>query len=131
VTEVFTDTSAFLALLDAADTCHRRAATAVRRLRSRQASLVTTSYVLVETCALLDNRLGREGVRRFHDEFEPLLDVVWVTKAEHDAGMDLLSQRKRRVSLVDAVSFCVARQRGIEEAFAYDRDFKEEGFVLV
>ncbi len=131
MTEVFADTSAFLALLNAADSHHRRAATAIRKLRSRQVSLVTTSYVLVETCALIDNRLGTVEVRRFHNEFEPLLDVVWVTRTEHDAGMDLLSRRKRRVSLVDAVSFFVARRRGIGEAFAYDRDFAEEGFDLV
>jgi predicted nucleic acid-binding protein len=34
-------------------------------------------------------------------------------------------------SLVDAVSFAVMRERGIAEAFAFDRHFLIAGFTLV
>jgi predicted nucleic acid-binding protein len=39
-------------------------------------------------------------------------------------------QGKRRVSLVDQVSFLVMRRRGARTAMAFDRDFEEEGFKL-
>jgi predicted nucleic acid-binding protein len=43
----------------------------------------------------------------------------------------LLVRQKRLLSLVDAVSFVVMRQRRIAEAFAFDPHFEEENFSLV
>jgi len=54
---------------------------------------------------------------------------VWVDETLHNAGLDLLvDRRKRLLSLVDAVSFIVMRQRGVAEAFAIDPHFDQEGF---
>jgi predicted nucleic acid-binding protein len=132
VSAVFADTSAFLALLDTGDRSHLAAGRAFGTLRTRQAALVTTSYVLVETYALLGRRFGLDAVRRFRADFAPLLEVTWVDLALHDAGLDLqLSQRRRRLSLVDAVSFVVMRQRKLSLAFAFDPDFEHEGFALL
>jgi predicted nucleic acid-binding protein len=58
--------------------------------------------------------------------------VVWVDAALHEAGLDLLlERRKRRLSLVDAVSFVTMRQKSLVEAFAFDPHFEQEGFSLV
>jgi predicted nucleic acid-binding protein len=46
---VFTDTSGLLALLNPEDDNHARAKAAFASLRVRRASLVSTSFVLVET----------------------------------------------------------------------------------
>jgi predicted nucleic acid-binding protein len=54
VNAVFADTSGLLALFNAKDENHARAAGAFATLRARQASLVSTSFVLVETYALVD-----------------------------------------------------------------------------
>jgi predicted nucleic acid-binding protein len=124
---VFIDTSAFLALLIVNDARHREAVRAFRGLRERRAPLVTTSYVLVETCALLDRRVGRGATRRFREDFEPLLDVVWVERAHHEPGLDLLLESSRGLGLVNAVSFTVAKSLGVVEAFAYDRNFTDAG----
>ena len=129
---VFADTSALLALLDAKDQNHARAERAFATLRGRRASLASTSFVLVETYTLVGRRLGLDAVRSFRADFAPLLDVVWVDAALHDAGLDLLLERRRRLlSLVDAVSFVTMRQKRIDEAFAFDPDFEQEGFSLV
>ena len=129
---VFGDTSAFLALLNAADTNHERAKRAFVTLGVRRAPLVSTSYVLVETYALVGRRLGVEAVGSFRADFAPLIDVVWVDEALHDAGMDLLLDRRTRLlSLVDAVSFVTMRKVDVEEAFAFDPHFEQEGFSLV
>ncbi len=129
---VFADTSAFLALLNAADENHERASRAFATLRTRKAPLVSTSYVLVETYALLGRRLGLDAVRSFRADLAPLVDVVWVDETLHDAGLDLLLERKRRLlSLVDAVSFITMRQGDVTEAFAFDPHFGQEGFSLV
>jgi len=131
VNRVFLDTSAVLALLNPGDKGHRAAKRAFGNIRARRAALLTTSYVLVETYALLARRLGLEAVEAFRTDFEPLLDVVWVDADLHAAGLDLLLRRKaRKLSLVDAVSFLVIRGERIDEVFARDAHFRREGFPL-
>lgn len=132
MTAVFADTSALLALLNDKDEHHAAAARAFRKLQARRSPLLTTSTVLVETYALLGRRLGVDAVRAFRTDFAPLLEVVWVDQTLHEAGLDLLlKQRRRQLSLVDAVSFVVMTQRRLDEAFAFDPHFEQEGFSLV
>jgi len=129
---VFVDTSALLALLNAADRYHARAASAFRSLRIRQDSLLSTSYVLVETYALAAHRFGLDAVQSFRADFAPLMDIVWVDEALHNAGLDLLAEkRKRTLSLADAVSFVTMRQRDIAAAFSFDSQFEQEGFSII
>lgn len=129
---VFGDTSAFVALLNQTDENHDRADRAFATLRARKAPIVSTSYVLVETYALVGRRLGLDAVRSFRADFAPLIDVVWVDETLHDAGLDLLlGRRKRLLSLVDAVSFATMRQANVSEAFAFDPHFEQEGFSIV
>jgi uncharacterized protein len=132
VNPVFADTSGLFALLNMKDENHTRAGRVFAHLRTRQAPLVSTSFVLVETYALVARRLGLEAVRSFRTDFAPLIAVVWVDEALHNAGLDLLlDRRKRLLSLVDAVSFITMRQRNVAEAFAFDPHFEQEGFSLV
>ncbi len=129
---VFVDTSAILALLVASDEVHALARAAFTRLSSRQAPLLTTSYVLVETYALLSRRLGIAAVSSFRADFAPLLRVVWVEETLHERALDeFLKRSSKTLSLVDVTSFLVMRERSIDEAFAYDRHFDREGFSRV
>ena len=128
---VFIDTSAIIALLVPTDAAHDRAARAFDRLRTRESVLVTTSYNLVETYALLDRRFGRESTATFRSEFAPLLQVLWVDGDLHERGLDLMLERPTGVSLVDAVSFVCIRQHRIDEVFAFDRHFEIEGFLIL
>lgn len=132
MSRVFVDTSGLFALLVASDANHSKAKRAFRGLEATQATLVTSSYVLVESYALLLHRIGLEAVRAVREDFAPLLDVVWVDAELHEGGMDLLLERgSRRVSLVDAVSFLLMKSRHIDEAFTYDRHFEREGFTII
>lgn len=129
---VFADTSGLLALLNPKDENHARAKGAFGTLRARQASLVSTSFVLVETYALIGRRLGLDALRAFRTDFAPLIEVVWVDDALHNAGLDLLLDRRRRLlSLVDAISFVTMRQGHVADAFAFDPHFEQEGFSIV
>jgi predicted nucleic acid-binding protein len=131
VSRVFVDTSALLALLNPDDEMHSQARQAFQALRQREAALLTTSYVLVETYALVSRRFGLEAARTFRRDLAPLLDVEWIDASIHEEALDLLLGRSRRaLSLVDATSFVVMRTRKIDEAFAFDRHFEEEGFTI-
>jgi len=132
VSRVYVDTSALFALLVKNDANHTRARAAFEKLRTREATLVCSSYVLVEFYALLGRRVGLAAVTAFREDFAPLLKVVWVDAALHDDGLNLLLDRGREdLSLVDAVSFLVARRQAVEQVFAYDEDFQREGFTAV
>jgi predicted nucleic acid-binding protein len=114
------------------DEHHTHAKRAFAVLQSRKAPLLSTSFVLVEACALLGRRLGADAVRDFRADVAPLIDIVWGDEALHNAGLDLLlARRKRLLSLVNAVSFVTMRQRKVDEAFAFGPHFEQEGFSLV
>ena len=75
---VFVDTSALLAVLDAGDLFHPQASAAWRRLIEDDEDLVSTNYVLVETFALSQRRLGMDAVRTLDQDIVPMLDVFWL-----------------------------------------------------
>ncbi len=126
---VFVDTSAFLAVLNADDSNHTAAKAIWESLLISRASLFTTSYVLVETYALIQHRLGMEAVRTFHEDIEPLLKIEWIDAPSHSLGMSVvLAVNRKRLSFVDTVSFVVMRKLGIKKAFAFDQHFVEQGF---
>jgi len=126
---VFLDTSALLAVLDADDQFHPRARRAWADLINRAEDLVCTNYILVETFALAQHRLGLEAVRSLVEDILPLLRVHWIGEAEHGAGVAaLLTAGRRQLSLVDCTSFIVMRQLRLRTAFAFDSDFATQGF---
>lgn len=129
---VFVDTSAFYALLDRDDDNHEKARTAWAEIVDAGDLTVTDSYVLVETVALLQSRLGLEAVRGFEEAIVPVLQVEYVTADLHRLGMAaLLIASRRRLSLVDCVSFEIMRRNGISTSFTFDGHFKEQGFRVI
>jgi predicted nucleic acid-binding protein len=131
VSRVFADTSALLALVVGSDDAHEEAREGFGRLRTERASLVTSSYILVETYALLQNRIGIGAVRVFREAFAPLLDVLWVDETIHERALDeVVGRNARKLSLVDATSLALMRANKVERAFAFDAHFREEGYTL-
>ncbi|MBI4886586.1 MAG: type II toxin-antitoxin system VapC family toxin [Acidobacteria bacterium] len=128
----FVDTSAFLAVLDADDAQHTRASRVWSDLVRGEDDLLTTSYVLVETSALVQARLGLGATRLLNDDVVPILRVAWVDEGLHRAAMTaLLTAQRRDLSLVDCVSFEAMRRLGAERAFAFDRHFRQQGFTTI
>jgi len=129
----FVDTSAFLAICKFEDERHEQAAAAWKQLALDQEIIVTTNYVVVETTALLHSRYGVDAVRVFVESILPIVLVEWIGIDIHASALNvvLASSGKRSPSLVDCVSFEIIRKSGIDRAFAYDRHFEEQGFVLL
>jgi predicted nucleic acid-binding protein len=126
----FVDTSALLAVMDKDDAFHKEAKAVWERLTEQQATLVATNYVVLETVALLQHRIGVPAVRRFHDDILPILTIDWISSGQHTQGMAaLLAADRRNLSLVDCVSFDAMRKRGLRQAFAFDKHFEEQGFA--
>ncbi len=121
------DTSALIALVSPIDRFHPRAVAAFQQVTLRRSHLIATSYVLLESHALLDRRFGRERAGAFEQGLVPLFEVLWVDERLHLAGLELWRASTRRLSLVDAVSLAAMRQHALAEVWTYDRDFDEQG----
>ena len=131
MTRVFVDTSALLACLVAGDVKHREARDGLATLAAGDAVLVTSSYVLAETYAIVQRRLGPRWVREVRAAYEPLFEVTWIDRELHEDALDrLLAEDRRALSMVDASSFAVMRRLGLHEAFAFDPHFTDAGFAL-
>lgn len=127
---VFLDTSGIYAVFDRDDANHSKARAAWVGWLRAGAVLLTNNYVLVETAALLQHRLGVAAVRALDEEVTPLLQVDWVTAERHRAGMDaVLAAARKKLSLVDCVGFQTMRARGVRTAFCFDAHFRERGFT--
>jgi len=130
---VFIDSSAIYAYLARDDQNHTRSLATFKDLVTQGVDLLTTNYVLLETTALVQKRLGLDAVRTFQREFAPMVRRVdWVSEHDHLGAMEaLLLAGRRKLSLVDCVSFQYMRKFGLTTAFTFDDHFREQGFTVV
>ena len=128
---VFGDTSALYPLLVNTETAHESVRAAFARLLATAQPIWITSFVLVETMALLQHRIGLDAARDFDEEIVPSLSVYWVDDDLYRRGTDRLwKEDRRQLSLVDCVSFEFMKLKGVTIAFAIDPHFREAGFKL-
>lgn len=128
---VYVDTSGLLAVMDSGDQFHEQAKAEWVRLLESGEGLVCSSYVLLETNALVQHRLGMDAVRALHEDVFPVLMVDWTDEDVHREAMSaLLVANRKDLSLVDCSSFITMRRLGLRVAFAFDRHFAEQGFGL-
>ena len=129
---VFVDTSALLAVIDRSDDLHAAAKRTWEEMLNGDHTLLCHNYVLVETSAVLTQRIGTEAVRVFERDVMPVLRLFWVTREIHEAAVGVhLAAGRRALSLVDCTSFEVMRRTGVRTAFAFDPHFREFGCELV
>ena len=118
---VFIDTSAFFAVLTKSDNQYADAAAYWKMLlEDPDMTLVTSNYIIVETCALLRNRLGKRGLEVFVHDILPAISILWIDEAMHFGNGP---------SLVDCSSFALLDAKGITRVFAYDQHFSARGFL--
>ena len=128
---VFVDTSAFYAVFDRDDANDAAAAKAWTKLLQDSTTLLTSNYVLLETMALLQHRLGLAAARRFHEDVLPVLDVEWVGETTHRAGAAaVMAAARKKLSLVDCVSFETMRKAEVHDVFCFDAHLREQGFAV-
>lgn len=129
---VFIDTAAFLAVLNANDRFHQSAKHTWNEILSLNSPLFSSNYVILETIALLQHRFGIEAVSLFENNILPVVAIAWVDEAIHKRGISaLLAANRRDLSLVDCTSFEIIRHLGLDKIFSFDPHFREQGFELI
>ncbi len=129
--KVFVDTSGIFALLVKNDSMHPRAKESFDRFAQNRAQLYASSFVLVETTALLHKRIGLDSVRDFNTKILPLLEIIWTDKEWYARAIQrLFLQNHKDISLVDCLSFEIMESFDISLAFSFDKHFEEMGFSI-
>jgi uncharacterized protein len=129
---IFIDTSAFLALIDFRDLFNARAKKCWADLIASDETFFTTNYVLTESIALIQNRLGLQAIRILKEDFLPGIEFEWLDEEQHNAALEiLLAANRRNLSLVDCSSFETMRRNGLQTVFTFDEHFKEQGFTVI
>ena len=129
---IFVDTSALYAVLDRDDDNHPVARTTWERLVRSSDVLLAHNYVLVETSALVQSRLGMAALRAFQERIVPILHVYWVTESDHATAIGVaVAANRRQLSLVDCTSFLTMKSHALSDVFCFDKHFEEQGFNLL
>jgi len=129
---IFVDTSAIYALLDGGDSNHRKAKEAWSEALKPENALVTTNYILLESFALIQSRLGLSALRGFQSDIVPLLGVEWIGEDVHARAVSaLLAASRKSLSLADCTSFEVMRALSLTKALSFDSHFTEQGFSRI
>ena len=126
---IFLDTSAIYALASASDSNHGAARSRFAAILAEGEPIVTHNYVLVESLALLQHRLGLKHALAFERESRRF-SVQWITPEIHADALERWAAGRRGISFVDQVSFLVMERLRIRRAFAFDDDFEAAGFEL-
>ncbi len=129
---VFADTSSLYAAMVHTEERHRDCLDLFQELLESGRAVQTTNYVILETTALLQHRIGIDPVRDFEERILPLLTIHWVSRDLHRRGIRRLFRENRpALSLTDCISFEFMESEGLRDAFSLDRHFAEAGFRLL
>jgi len=129
---IYIDTSAFFAMISFDDPNHDVAVETWTKLIENNERVICNNYILVESIALIQSRIGMEAVAVLHNDIIPFVDVEWLDEDSHNAIMEMVIRTNRRViSLVDQASFNTMRRHRINTAFTFDEHFSEQGFESI
>ena len=127
---IFLDTSAIYALADKTDPNHVTAYNKFQDALKSGEVFVLHNYILLESAALLQARLGLPSAVLFLKDAKSF-EVEWVdSDLQEEAEKELERIGKRGISLVDCTSFLVMRRKGVQKVLAFDPDFEAWGFSL-
>jgi uncharacterized protein len=127
---IFLDTSAIYAMADQADPNHVTACDKFDLALKSGETFFLHNYILVESAALLQSRLGLRAATHFLNDANSF-QIEWVDLALHqEAKKELERIGKQRISFVDCMSFIVMRKRDVRKAFVFDPDFHNQGFLV-
>ncbi len=128
----FVDTSALLAILDKGDINHLRALQCWKGLLEEALPLFTNNYILVESIAISQKRLGLQAVQNLQTEIFPFLRTEWIEESQHAAIVEkILATNRRKLSLVDCSAFQTMDSLGIDTVFTFDEHFRDQGFQVI
>jgi predicted nucleic acid-binding protein len=116
------------------DIHHARTSAFLKELNRKKAQLITSDYVLDESLTLLRFRAGhKEAVDLGRWMLQsPLVKVINVDEKIWQSAWEMFGRYgDKGFSFTDCTSFAIMRQLGLLNAFAFDHNFEQAGFVML
>jgi len=132
--KTFVDTSGWYALIDRRDAHHTVVAELVAELVKAGTRLVTTDYVIDESCTLAKARSGSRMAFRLLDLVgeTAALDLEWIGAERFDRSeRELRRYHDQPFSFTDCTSFALMRELGLIDVITTDRHFSVAGFTVL
>lgn len=131
---VFVDTSAWLALINEADTDHLKVRAIRDKLLHSKKSFLVTNYIIIEIAnSLCKARWRTRAVKLINSIYATeFIEVIEIDKGIYDEAWDMYSSRNdKEWSLTDCTSFVVMKKYDIRDAFTNDHHFEQSGFNIL
>ena len=132
---IFVDTSAWIMLINKAETYHQAAVETYNEIS--KATFVISNLVVGETYTWLRKKAGYQKASAFLKAIEEKnelnqLKIIYSEPVMEKQAVQLLEKyREHEFSYADAVSFSVMQNLGVKQAFTYNRHFLIAGFDIV
>ena len=89
-----------------------------KKLILQNEELLTNNYVLTESIALIQHRIGIEAISVLHNNIIPFMKVEWLDESMHNIVMGhVIAGNRRHVSMVDHSCFETMRRHNVRTAF--------------
>jgi predicted nucleic acid-binding protein len=131
---VFVDSSAFVAVAMRRDDQHNRALRVWHQLEKDNVGLVTSDWVFGETVSFVRRREGYATARAVGEALWNSRRLERLTATPRDverAWEAFVGYAFDDLSLVDCLSFVLARAHRIRSVFTFDQHFAQAGFQLL
>lgn len=129
--KIIVDTSAFYALVSISDEFHSKAKAIYERLVDQKVELYTSSYIFVESAALIHHRLGFPALKTFVNSVKESFRFLWIDRRTHWQAWEILKETSgRQLSFVDCTTVVLAKALSAT-VFAFDEDFRQQNIPLL
>ena len=131
MSDLFADTSYFIALIDKSDAAHNLA---VAQTLSLSGKLITSDFVLTECAAWFSGHRLRTAFVRLVEQLkpEPNMLIVPCDRTLFEKGFDLYKARMDKAwSLVDCTSIALMQELTLTDALTTDHHFTQAGFNVL
>lgn len=133
MTNIFMDSSGFIALYRLDDDFHHRAINALQNLKDY--SFLTTNFILDETYTFLRKFLGKEKALNFSYFLKSnanSMKIKRITLMDEKKAFALFEKYNfPDLSFTDCTSLAVMESLKLKEVFTFDRHFTQAGFHLL
>jgi predicted nucleic acid-binding protein len=129
--KVFVDSSGWYALIDRNDQWHKRAVEELQRTLKAGTPLVTSDYIVDESCTLAKARAGPLAAANLLDLLHEtqMLEWEWIGADRFERAEKFFrKQHDQGYSFTDCTSFVLMRELRLESALTSDAHFTSAGF---
>ena len=129
---LFSDTSFLYAQADEADSDHLLVASIVEKALQQRRPIVVTTFIIVETHALILRRLGRDIAANWLQKAYDSLIIIRPTEEDERRACEIIfAYSDKDFSFTDAISFAVMERLGITVTLSLDEHFVQFGKFTV